>query len=247
SWPTPGSPGQQVTESIGNLTNGSNYTAQVRGCNEADQCGTWSPSSNQVTPFGPMSGPSASGSHSGCGTAGDKTGTVTFNWSGGSGNGREAKYQINVDNGGWQTKGVVPNGSSVTNTYNCNTTHTFQVRLIRTFDGQTTSAVSAPSQKLPQPPPAQPPRQVTVSHGANASSQSGCSSTCYFVHITMQNFSANTSYNCHLTTGHGDVRDYSERTNGSGSFSGDTGFYYGFHDAVTVNCGGTSGTKNPFV
>jgi large repetitive protein len=56
-----GTPGGRVTESIGGLTNSASYSISVRGCNEANQCGVWSPSSNAVMPFGPMSDPSASG------------------------------------------------------------------------------------------------------------------------------------------------------------------------------------------
>ena len=135
SWNSPGAPGAAVTESIGGLNNGTSYSAQVRGCNEANQCGPWSPSSNAVTPFGPMSPPSVSGSDSGCTTTGDKTGTIKFNWSGGSGNGRQATYQTSIDGGGWSNQGTVPNGGSASNPYNCNTTHKIQVRIVRAIDG----------------------------------------------------------------------------------------------------------------
>ena len=248
SWNSPGSPGAAVTESINGLNNGTSYSAQVRGCNEANQCGAWSPSSNAVTPFGAMSAPSASGSDSGCTSAGNTTGTITFNWSGGSGNGRQATYQTSIDGGGWSNQGTVPNGGSTSKTYNCNTTHKIQVRIVRSIDGATQIAGPvSDSEVLPNPPPVTPPRSVAVSHGASAQGQPNCSTSgCFYVHITLKNFPANSSVACKLTTGHGDVRNYSLGTNGSGGYSADQSFYYGFHDAVTVNCGGTSDTMNPW-
>ncbi len=192
SWGSPGTPGTQVTESIGGLSNSSTYSAQVRGCNEAGQCGAWSPGSNAVTPFGPMANPSASGSHSGCTSQGATTGSVTFSWSGGSGNGRTATYQTSLDGGGWAGQGQVPNGGSITGTFNCNTTHTFQVRIVRSIDGQTQIAgpVSAPSQTLPAAPPIPP--SVTLSKGASVSQPDCTSVHCHYLHITMHNFPSGT-------------------------------------------------------
>ncbi|HEY3715694.1 MAG TPA: Ig-like domain-containing protein [Jatrophihabitantaceae bacterium] len=246
SWNSPGSPGSQVTESISGLSNGTSYSAQVRGCNEANQCGAWSPSSNTVIPFGPMSAPSASGSTSGCGAIGNTTGTITFNWSGGSGNGKQATYQTSIDGGSWTNRSTVPNGGSTTNTYNCNTSHSVRVQITRTVDGTNqTSGIASDTETLPAAPTNQP--TTAVSHGASANGQPNCSTSgCYFVHITLTYFAANTSYNCHVTTGHGDTRDYTVQTNGSGSYSADQSFYYGYHDAVTANCGGHSDTLNPW-
>jgi len=192
SWSSPGTPGQQVTESIGGLSNGSSYGAAVRGCNEAGQCGAWSPSSNSVTPFGPMSNPSASGSHSGCTSQGATTGSVSFSWSGGSGNGRTATYETNLDGGGWSAQGQVPNGSSITRTFNCNTTHNFQVRIVRSIDGQTQLAgpVSAPSQTLPAAPPIPP--SVDLSKGASVRQPDCTSVYCHYLHIAMNNFPSGT-------------------------------------------------------
>jgi hypothetical protein len=246
SWSSPGSPGTQVTESIGGLSNGTSYSAQVRGCNEANQCGAWSPSSNTVIPFGPMTAPSASGSASGCGSAGNTTGSITFNWSGGSGNGKQATYQTSIDGGGWTNRGTVPNGGSTTNTYNCNTSHSIRVQITRTVDGTTqTSGIASDTETLPAAPTNPP--TTTVSHGASAVGQPNCSSAgCYFVHITLDYFGANTSVGCTLTTGHGDTRNYTLGTDGNGHYSGDQSFYYGYHDAVTANCGGHSDTLNPW-
>jgi hypothetical protein len=160
----------------------------VRGCNEANQCADWSPSSNAVTPFGPMSAPSASASPSGCTAHTDTSGTITFGWSGGSGNGRQATYQTNIDGAGWTTQGTVPNGGSIPKSYQCNTTsHTIQVRLVRDVDGnQYTNPVSA-SNHLQNPPPANP--SVTLSKGGNAQGQPHCTSShCHFLHIAMHDF-----------------------------------------------------------
>jgi hypothetical protein len=250
SWPSPGSAGQSVTKSITGLSNGTQYSAQVRGCNEANQCGDWSPSSNTVTPYGPLSPPSASGSHSGCAAVGNTTGTITFTWSGGSGNGRAAAYQINIDNGGWSAnQGSVPDGGSNSNSYPCNSTHSIQVRVVRTGDGTTQTAGptsnSTNSQTLPAAPVNNPTTQV--SRGASSGVQSDCTSgNCWHVHITLDYFGANQGVACHVTTGHGDVRDYTVNTDGNGHYSGDQSFYYGYHDAVTVNCGGHSDTMNPW-
>lgn len=249
SWSSPGSPGQSVTKTISGLTNGNNYTVQVRGCNEADQCGDWSPSSNQVSPYGPIGNPSAGGSHSGCGTAGDTNGTIKFTWSGGSGNGRAASYEYRIDGGTWKGGGTVPNGGSTQGSYKCDSSHKVDVRVVRTVGGVTkySSSTASNTQTLPKPPVAQPAKKVTVSHGASAQGQSGCSSSkCYYVKITMENFSPNTTYNCHITTGNGDSRDYSERTDGNGYVSDQTGFYYGYSNAVTATCGGVTGKKDPW-
>jgi len=192
SWGSPGAPGAAVIESIGGLSNGTAYSAQVRGCNEAGQCGAWSPLSNTVTPFGPLANPSASGSHTGCTSQGATTGSVTFSWSGGSGNGRAATYQTSLDGGGWATQGQVPNGGSITRTFNCNTTHNFQVRIMRSIDGQTQMAgpISAPPQTLPAAPPIPP--SVTLSKGASVSQPDCTSSHCHYLHITMHNFPSGT-------------------------------------------------------
>jgi large repetitive protein len=246
SWNSPGSPGQQVTESIGGLTNGNTYSAQVRGCNEAGQCGAWSPSSNTAIPFGPMGDPSAGGSHSGCSSYGNTTGQITFSWSGGSGNGRTAYYQYSIDSGGWSgNQGTVPGGGSVTNSYSCDSTHTVRVRITRTIDSNVQySNTASNSQTLPAAP-VRPP-QVGVSWGA-AVSQPDCSSIyCHHVHVTLDYFKANTSYACTLTTGHGDLRNYTLPTDGNGHYSGDQSFYYGYTDWVKVNCGGVIGEKNPW-
>ena len=66
------------------------------------------------------------------------------------------------------------------------------------------------------------------------------------MHIALQYFAANSGIGCTLTTGHGDTRNYTLQTNGSGSYSGDQTFYYGFHDWVKVTCGGASDTVNPW-
>ena len=197
SWNSPGAPGTTVTESIGSLSNGTNYSAQVRGCNEANQCGPWSPSSNVVTPFGPMSAPSAGGSHSGCGAVGDTTGNITFSWSGGSGNGRQATYQTSIDGGGWVNRSTVPNGGSVQNTYNCNSTHTIRVQIVRSIDGQT--QVAGPvshSESLPAAPNPQP--SVTLVAGASAAGQPGCSAVyCHYLKVTINNMNSGTyGYKC---------------------------------------------------
>lgn len=240
SWASPGSAGQQVTESIGNLTNGSNYSVQVRGCNEADQCGTWSPSSNQVSPYGPMTAPSVGGSHSGCTAIGDKTGSITFNWSGGSGNGRAANYQISVDGGSWtDAGGSVPGGSSKQNSYSCGSSHNIRARIYRTLGGTRyySGASGTHTETLPTAPTNSP--TTAVSHGASALGQPNCNTSgCYYVHITLNYFNANQSVGCTVTTGHGDTRNYTLGTDGNGHYSRDQSFYYGYHDWVQANCGG---------
>jgi hypothetical protein len=248
SWNSPGSPGSSVTETISGLTNGSNYTVQVRGCNEANQCGDWSQPSNQVSPFGPMSPPAAGGSLSGCSAAGNTTGTITLTWSGGSGNGRDATYQIQINGGGWQGKGAVPNGGQDSGSYACGTSRTIDVRIVRTIDGtQQTLNGNPPSntQKLGTPPPNAP--TTTVSRGANSGVTPTCTSgNCWYIHITLDYFGGNQSVACHVTTGNGDSKNYTVTTDGNGHYSGDQGFYYGYHNAVTANCGGHSDTKDPW-
>jgi hypothetical protein len=142
-----------------------------------------------------MAAPSASGSHSGCTGVGDKTGTVSFSWSGGSGNGRTATYETSLDGGGWTSRGQVPNGGSTTNTFNCNTTHTFKVRIVRSTDGAIAGPASAPAQTLPQPPVPNP--SVTLTKGAQANQPDCTSVYCHYLHITMHDFpSGNYSVKC---------------------------------------------------
>jgi large repetitive protein len=183
---------------------------------------------------------------SGCTQIGNTSGQITFNWSGGSGNGRPASYETSVDGGGWSNQGTVPNGGSTTRTYACSSSHTVRVRITRTIDGGTQfSGMASFSSTLPTAP--RNPPAVGVSWGASAQGQPTCSSTfCHYVHITLDHFTATTSYACRLTTGHGDVRNYSLRTDGTGHYSGDQPFYYGYRDWVRVDCGGVTGEKNPW-
>jgi large repetitive protein len=213
SWASPGSAGQQVTETISNLTNGNNYTVQVRGCNEADQCGTFSPSSNQVSPYGGMSAPSTNGSHSGCTSVGDKTGSITLSWSGGSGNGRAANYQISVDSGSWtDAGGTVPGGSSKQNSYSCGSTHTIAARIYRTIGGTRyySGASGTHSEKLPDAPVASP--SVTLSKGGAINASDCTSSHCHYLKVTINNMNSGTySYQC--------IENGSVWSSGSASFS----------------------------
>ncbi|HEY3632228.1 MAG TPA: Ig-like domain-containing protein [Jatrophihabitantaceae bacterium] len=242
SWASPGSAGASVTESIGGLTNGNNYTAQVRGCNEANQCGDWSPASNQVSPYGGIDAPSASGSHSGCGTVGDSTGQITFNWSNGSGNGRPATYRFRIDGGGWQNGGNVPNGGSNQKSYACNSSHSVEVQVVRTVEGVTKYSGSATNtQALPKAPVATP--SFTLSKGARHNASDCTTSACAYFHFVVTGFAPNTTYDVTFssTQGHANTLSAGFTTDGNGSFTGDdTGrSYFGYTgDVVTAHAGG---------
>ena len=94
-------------------------------------------------------------------------------------------------------RSTVPNGGSVQNTYNCNSTHTIRVQIVRSIDGQTQVAGPAShSESLPAAPNPSP--SVTLVAGASAAGQPGCSAVyCHYLKVTINNMNSGTyGYKC---------------------------------------------------
>jgi large repetitive protein len=171
-----GSAGTVETFAVSGLTNGTQYTFAVAVCN-ADGCGGFSPGSNAVTPYGPPGAPSA-----GAGASGT---TITYSWSGGGGGGRPiANYQISIDGGGWQNEG--PNPGSTSAGYGYSETHSVQVRVVDTANQISGVSNTASARTADAPPP---PETISISKGG-AASVTGCTSGCYYVNVSMSNFTS---------------------------------------------------------
>lgn len=128
TWPSPGSPGQQYSNTIAGLNNGTTYVVSVVVYNERTSP---SPTSNQASaiPYGPPQPPAVTAVANGT--------SITFSWSGGGNNGRPvASYTYCIDGACTTT----PGAGSTTVTYACNQTHSIYATVTDTA-GQT----SAPS------------------------------------------------------------------------------------------------------
>jgi hypothetical protein len=155
SWSSPGSSGQQVSETIGGLVNGTTYSVTVSACNESQKCG---PNSNVVSgedtdPYGKPQAPLT-------GTEASQT-QISFDWTGGGGNGRPvASYWLCID-GSCTNEG--PNPGSVTNQYGCGTSHPTYAYVIDTAGQVSGDSATLAGQTQACSPPAPP----SVSGGAN--------------------------------------------------------------------------------
>lgn len=182
SWPSPGGPGQSVTEPIGGLSNGSGYSVSVRGCNEGngngDNCGGWSSASNTVYPYGSPPTPTAGASNNGT--------VVTYSWGGGT-NGRPVHFFVSIDGGSYADRGTAGNNEQDDRGYS----HTYSISVyVRDSAGQQSPTASA-SGTTPAPPPSPPPSaSISASQGAPGyssigtctSSSSGCNWLSFQVH-----------------------------------------------------------------
>lgn len=130
AWNSPGASGQQVSEVISGLVNGTTYSVRVSACNESGKCGPDSSavSGQNADPYGPPNPPSVSASQSGM--------SIVYTWSGGGNNGRPVvNYTVCID-ASCSSKGASP--GTVTIAYRCSTTHDIYANVVDSV-GQTSS------------------------------------------------------------------------------------------------------------
>ena len=146
--------GAKRTITVGGLANGTAYRFTVMACGKTT-CGTASPPSNSVKPYGRPRTPVGRATASGT--------AITFRWSGGSGNGRPIRsYQISIDGGSWQSVGS--RAGSTRTQYGYSQTHRLRVRIVGATGERsnssrqasaTTEAAPAPTHTQPTPSPTQ--------------------------------------------------------------------------------------------
>ncbi len=155
AWSSPGSSGQQVSETITGLVNGTTYSVTVSACNEAGKCGA---DSNAVSglstdPYGPPNPPSV-----GAQASGD---SITYSWSGGGQNGRPvASYTVCID-GSCSNKGASPGSTNMA--YRCSTSHTFYAFVTDSVGQQSGRSATASASTQACSPPAAPSMAGSVS------------------------------------------------------------------------------------
>ncbi len=201
-------PGNRV---ITGLSNGTTYRFRVRAVN-SEGAGSASAPSSDVVPYGNPTTPSISSSRSG-----DQ---VTFNWSGGSANGRplhNPKFEIRVGTGNWQSTG----NNSLTRTIGYNSSLTVRVR-VRADNADAARTYSAVASKTETTGAAPQPRTQAVFTGIVEPCGSGAGS-CHRYNVNLSQYPANATYQlrCEFNTNGGGWTGNKElgsgRTNGSGS------------------------------
>ena len=167
-----GVPGNRI---IGGLTNGSNYTVEVRGVATVDGVTYAGAVSNSAagSPYGAPHTPSA-------GATGLAT-QVQLSWNAtGSPNGRNiTTVQISVDGGGWQGVGI-SGSTTVGNGYNQG--HSIRVRA-QDAAGQWTAEASASAQSGPPPAP-----RAWVTRGTPVSNSQCNDGTCATFTVNVRDF-----------------------------------------------------------
>jgi hypothetical protein len=166
--------GASIEQSVP-ATNGSSTQVQVRACNNAGNCGSWSNPSNTVVPYGPPGAPNVSASMSG--------NTVNYSWNGGGGNGRSIDhYYVCITGQGCSNRAA----GSASQGYGYSTDWSISVYAVDT-EGQNSGTVTRSGRTADAPPPA----SVTVSWGDPASSSiCGGDTSCTYVTISWANFSS---------------------------------------------------------
>lgn len=155
AWSSPGGSGQQVTETITGLVNGTTYSVTVSACNEAGKCG---PDSNAVSgpstdPYGPPQPPTVSATPSGD--------TIVYAWSAGGDNGRPvAAYTVCID-GSCSGRGASPGTTSVA--YRCSTSHTVYAYVTDSVGQQSGHSPTASASTQTCNPPTAPSMSGSVS------------------------------------------------------------------------------------
>ncbi len=171
SWA--GLPGNNV---ISGLSNGTNYTVQLRAVATVDGVVYPGAVSNgaQGNPLGPLRQPQVS--------AGQNAKSVTFNWNAnGSANGRPiSTVRIRIDGGGWQNVGAT-GSTTVGDGYSQR--HTIQVEVTDSAGRQITSGVVEQTSG-PKPPP-----RAWVTSTGDANGQPNCNDgTCAYFYVTARGF-----------------------------------------------------------
>jgi large repetitive protein len=213
-----------TTQTISGLQNGTTYRVEVRGCNDAGECGTWSAQSAAVTPYGPPGAPAVSASMSG--------NVVSYSWSGGGGNGRPVtSYHVCIT-----AKGCTDGGAgSWSHDYGYSADWSISVSLVDSA-GQSSTTVTRSGRTPAQQP------QVAISKGAAHTTSYCTSSSCAYVVVVATNFAPNTSYTSRMYSD--DVLDptvVTFRTDANGNLTNSNSWVYGFagHN-VRITVGGIS-------
>ncbi|MFS0912110.1 Ig-like domain-containing protein [Microbacterium sp. 179-I 3D2 NHS] len=179
-----GVPGNGV---LGGLTNGQNYTVEVRAVATVDGVNYAGAPSNAATgnPYGKPHTPGAG--------ARGLAQNVELSWNAnGSDNGRRITLvQISIDGGGWQDVGM-SNSRTVGNGYNED--HSIRVRA-QDAAGQWTDVASASARSGPPPPP-----RAWVTRGAPVSNSQCSDGTCAYFVVNTSDFPGGTySVSCNST------------------------------------------------
>jgi large repetitive protein len=219
---------------LSGLSNGTNYSLQLRVCNEANRCtnsGTLS-----ATPFGPLSAPNAGGSASGA----TVNASATAN-----GNGASATLRLYIDGSlvdEKSGKGAINAAGSKNVGYN----HTASVKAVLTTSGTTPSRGDG-GQDTANVTTGDPPTSVSISKSSTRSTDTDCTyyggGRCPYVHLTMTGFSGLHTCTIYDDGGHWST-DSRRRRDITGNYD-DILWHYGFNSNLWVTCDGvTSNTLN---
>ncbi|MCC2032985.1 Ig-like domain-containing protein [Microbacterium allomyrinae] len=225
------------SNTLGNLSNGTNYTVRLRAYTALDGVrydGDPSAASNTATPYGPVRDPGAGASRS------DRT--ITFSWSMPATNGRAIdRIETSIDGGGWVNRGAANGSQSIG--YGYSETHSIRVRAYDAA-GQVSAIVSASARTVDPPQP-----RAWTSRGSSAQGQDGCSSAaCAYMVFNVENWTAGTyTLRCNDTSGAwATSRTYNVPANGSVQLSCYTG-YTGYTSWVSYSGPGGSGNAESIV
>jgi hypothetical protein len=228
------------------VQNGTAYTFKVVAKN-ADGPSAASPASASITTYGDPAKPGKpSMTDNKSGTAPAK---ITASWSGVSSSqsgGGTVSYQVSYDGG----SPVTTSNTSMSWTKQSAGTHTVKVRTISQPGNRTSAWTATASHTLKKPDP-----KVTLTKGGmtgeihNQYGDCNAPGTCYYYHVTVSNFPANSSQTIHFFCNgseNGSTRTMSVGGDGSGTYDTSTSpiKWCGFNPAsVTVN-GVSSGNKD---
>jgi hypothetical protein len=210
------------------LTNGTNYQVRVRACN--DVCGLWSVASPTVNPYGQPAAPAVSA------TVNGQT-SITFSWTPPAPNGRALQNLHYKVDGGAETVLSPVAGNTTVSGLSPGSTHNISVWVVDVTGWQGSTATKSATTQSP-------PASLQVSRGSlRTPLDSQCMNTsCGWVYLVMDNFSPNTTYTVTLFDNRtGQWGQFTETTNGSGHWAGQTNWFYGFQGAqVWVTAGGVT-------
>lgn len=213
---------------VGALTNGQNYTFQVRACN-AVGCGDPSDASNTVNPYGVPGQPGVSGGPSGT--------TINWNWTTPASNGRAiSRYDVYLD-GSLVYQGL---NTSYSRGFGYSETHTLNVQAVNLRGAGPQGSASYRTVDKP--------RTVDLSNSGQAALryQAPCeNAVCTYINVSISGFAPNTTYqiDCRgeLSAGGNwctSAGAWNISTDGNGNGSAAHKYYYGFCRDLWVYVGG---------
>jgi hypothetical protein len=194
-----GAPQALSGNTVTGLSNGTTYTFAVQACNSVG-CGSMSPASPGVIPYGAPIMTSVNAS--------DNGDTINFSWSANPNGASISTYNITVSGQGTQQTGATSYSIGV----GCGTSADITVSAVNaagTGAGATSNTVSSPA--CP-PPPA-----VSISFGGT----SGVCGDCQWINITATNFTPNTGYTftCNFVPGGPSSYSFGSNTDSNGNVS----------------------------